>query len=94
MVSKLGPLFEPFEPFEPTLQNIKRDAEGQQLEGLTRCSSQLRLTNGSADDMLVGAEMTFDIEDDERSGRTRATNVTITKPGTGEPGGGKKGRMD
>ena len=47
-----------------------------------------QLTNGGSEDMVVGAEMTFDITEDERSGKTRATNVTLTNGGSGGGGGG------
>ena len=45
-----------------------------------------QLTNGGSEDMIVGAEMTFDIEEDPRSGKTKATNVTLQGGGGG--GGG------
>ena len=45
-----------------------------------------QLTNGGSDDMIVGTEMTFDIEEDSRSGKTKATNVTL------QGGGGSGGR--
>ena len=47
-----------------------------------------QLTNGGSDDMIVGAEMSFDIEEDPRSGKTKATNVTLSNGGSG---GGKGG---
>eukprot|EP00434_Breviolum_minutum_P017985 symbB.v1.2.015859.t1/scaffold1196.1/size132245/3 len=42
-----------------------------------------QLTNGGSEDMVVGAEMTFDITEDQRSGKTKATNVTLTNGGSG-----------
>ncbi|CAE7592796.1 unnamed protein product [Symbiodinium natans] len=36
-----------------------------------------RLTNASCKDMTVGAELTFDIEKDVRSGKTMAVNVRL-----------------
>ncbi|CAJ1355027.1 unnamed protein product [Effrenium voratum] len=50
-----------------------------------------QLTNGGSEDMVVGAEMTFDITEDPRSGKTRATNVTLTNGGSGGGGGGDYG---
>ena len=47
-----------------------------------------QLTNGGSEDMVVGAEMTFDIEEDPRSGKTKATNVTLQGGGGGGGGGG------
>ena len=47
-----------------------------------------QLTNGGSDDMIVGTEMTFDIEEDARSGKTKATNVTLSGGGSGGGGGG------
>ncbi|CAE7946319.1 cspA, partial [Symbiodinium sp. KB8] len=47
-----------------------------------------QLTNGSSDDMIVGTEMSFDIEEDARSGKTKATNVTLKDGGSGGYGGG------
>eukprot|EP00438_Fugacium_kawagutii_P005831 Skav231215 [mRNA] locus=scaffold2958:225978:226268:- [translate_table: standard] len=47
-----------------------------------------QLNNGGSDDMIVGAEMTFDITEDARSGKTKATNVTLTNGGSGGGGGG------
>mmetsp|Transcript_142709 Transcript_142709/g.201854 ORF Transcript_142709/g.201854 Transcript_142709/m.201854 type:complete len:102 (+) Transcript_142709:54-359(+) len=49
------------------------------------------LTNGGSDDMVVGAEMTFDIEEDRRSGKNRATNVTLTNGGSGRSSRDKGG---
>ena len=46
-----------------------------------------QLNNGGSEDMVVGSEMSFDIETDSRSGKTKATNVTITSPGSGGGGG-------
>ena len=57
-----------------------------------------QLTNGGSEDMVVGAEMTFDITEDERSGKTRATNVTLKDGGSGgyrdsyDEGYGSKGK--
>mmetsp|Transcript_36883 Transcript_36883/g.68735 ORF Transcript_36883/g.68735 Transcript_36883/m.68735 type:complete len:105 (+) Transcript_36883:63-377(+) len=48
-----------------------------------------QLNNGGSEDMVVGAEMTFDITEDERSGKTKATNVTLSGGGSG--GGGSYG---
>lgn len=50
-----------------------------------------QLTNGGADEMAaaVGSQMTFDIAQDERSGKTKAVNVTIQGGGGG--GGGSYG---
>ena len=50
-----------------------------------------QLTNGSSEDMVVGAEMTFDITEDPRSGKTKATNVTLANGGSGGGGGGDYG---
>ena len=47
-----------------------------------------QLNSGGSEDMVVGSEMTFDIEEDQRSGKTKAVNVTITTPGTGGGDGG------
>mmetsp|Transcript_16608 Transcript_16608/g.31394 ORF Transcript_16608/g.31394 Transcript_16608/m.31394 type:complete len:103 (-) Transcript_16608:262-570(-) len=47
-----------------------------------------QLNNGGSDDMIVGTEMTFDITEDERSGKTKATNVTLVGGGGGGGGGG------
>ena len=47
-----------------------------------------QLTNGSSDDMIVGSEMSFDIEEDARSGKTKATNVTLKGGGSGGYSGG------
>lgn len=64
------------------------------------------LTNGGSEDMVVGAEMSFDIEEDRRSGKNRATNVTLTNGGSGggdrdrdrdygrSKGSGKRDRYD
>lgn len=46
-----------------------------------------QLTNGGSEDMIEGSEMTFDIEQDERSGKTKAANVTLTSGGSGGGGG-------
>merc|ERR1719479_443062 len=47
-----------------------------------------KLTNGGVNDMIVGMEVCFDLEEDPRSGKMRATNCTITSPGIGGGGGG------
>ena len=47
-----------------------------------------QLTNGGSEDMVVGAEMSFDIEEDARSGKTKATNVTLKDGGSGGGYGG------
>ena len=46
-----------------------------------------QLTNGGSEDMVVGAEMSFDIEEDARSGKTKATNVTLKDGGSGGSSG-------
>eukprot|EP00442_Polarella_glacialis_P058109 CAMPEP_0115095034 /NCGR_PEP_ID=MMETSP0227-20121206/28744_1 /TAXON_ID=89957 /ORGANISM="Polarella glacialis, Strain CCMP 1383" /LENGTH=124 /DNA_ID=CAMNT_0002488213 /DNA_START=82 /DNA_END=456 /DNA_ORIENTATION=+ len=53
-----------------------------------------QLTSGGSEDMVEGSEMTFDIAQDERSGKTKASNVTITKAGSGGGGGGYGGGGD
>ena len=53
-----------------------------------------QLTNGGSDDMIVGAEMSFDIEEDARSGKTKATNVTLKDGGSGGGYGGGYGGYD
>ena len=50
-----------------------------------------QLTNGGSEDMVVGTEMTFDIEEDPRSGKTKATNVTLQNGGSGGGGSGGYG---
>lgn len=47
-----------------------------------------QLRNGGEPDMVVGAKFTFDVEPDEKSGKTKAVNVTLTAPGVGGGGGG------
>merc|ERR1712151_1133715 len=51
------------------------------------------LTNGGSEDMVVGMKVTFDEGYSERSGKSCASNVTITQRGTGGGGGsyGKSG---
>lgn len=51
----------------------------------------MKVNGATKEDMIVGSEMTFDIEEDERTGKTCAVNVTITTPGTGKSGGGGGG---
>mmetsp|Transcript_3728 Transcript_3728/g.6583 ORF Transcript_3728/g.6583 Transcript_3728/m.6583 type:complete len:114 (-) Transcript_3728:122-463(-) len=46
-----------------------------------------QVTNGGSEDMIEGTEMTFDIEQDQRSGKTKATNVTLGSGGGGGGGG-------
>eukprot|EP00928_Gymnodinium_smaydae_P000520 TRINITY_DN1019_c0_g2_i3.p1 TRINITY_DN1019_c0_g2~~TRINITY_DN1019_c0_g2_i3.p1 ORF type:complete len:149 (-),score=29.83 TRINITY_DN1019_c0_g2_i3:110-499(-) len=46
-----------------------------------------QLNNGGSEDMVVGSEMSFDVEQDQRSGKSKAVNVTITKTGSGGGGG-------
>lgn len=46
-----------------------------------------QLTNGSENDMVIGTKFSFDIEPDEKSGKKKAVNVTITQPGVGAPPG-------
>ena len=36
-----------------------------------------QLAHGSSDDLIVGTVMTFDIQEDARSGESKATNVTL-----------------
>ncbi|CAE8589782.1 unnamed protein product [Polarella glacialis] len=48
-----------------------------------------QLTNGGSEDMIEGSEMTFDVEVDQRSGKSKATNVTLAGGGGGGGGGGK-----
>eukprot|EP00406_Dinophysis_acuminata_P045135 CAMPEP_0179306796 /NCGR_PEP_ID=MMETSP0797-20121207/50314_1 /TAXON_ID=47934 /ORGANISM="Dinophysis acuminata, Strain DAEP01" /LENGTH=119 /DNA_ID=CAMNT_0021016467 /DNA_START=70 /DNA_END=430 /DNA_ORIENTATION=+ len=52
-----------------------------------------QLTSGSSEDLAaaVGSELTFDIAQDERSGKTKASNVTIKGGSVGGWGGGKSG---
>ncbi|CAE8712419.1 unnamed protein product [Polarella glacialis] len=47
-----------------------------------------QLNSGGSEDMVEGSKMTFDIQTDERSGKDKATNVTITEPGSGGGCGG------
>ena len=47
-----------------------------------------QLNNGGSEDMVVGVEMSFDITEDERSGKTKATNVTLMGDAAGGGGGG------
>ena len=47
-----------------------------------------QVTNGGSEDMIEGTEMTFDIETDQRSGKTKATNVTLSSGGGGGSYGG------
>merc|ERR1719331_2362910 len=61
------------------------DGEGQAFVHFSQ------LTNGGSDDMVVGCKMTFDLGIDDRSGKERAQNVTITDPGSGGGGGGYGG---
>lgn len=44
-----------------------------------------QLRNGGEPDMVVGTKFSFDVEPDEKSGKTKAVNVTITAPGSGGP---------
>lgn len=46
-----------------------------------------QLRNGGEQDMIIGTRFSFDIEADEKSGKNKATNVTITQPGTPGQGG-------
>mmetsp|Transcript_19287 Transcript_19287/g.40967 ORF Transcript_19287/g.40967 Transcript_19287/m.40967 type:complete len:94 (-) Transcript_19287:411-692(-) len=49
-----------------------------------------KLTNGGVEDMVVGSEMAFDIDLDQRSGKSKAaTNVTITKQANSGYSGGR-----
>ena len=54
-----------------------------------------QLANASFDDMIVGTVMSFDIQEDARSGKSKATNVTL-HGGYGYAGdyaiGGSRGR--
>ena len=50
-----------------------------------------QLNNGGSEDMVVGVEMSFDITEDERSGKTRASNVTLLGGAGGGGGGGDYG---
>jgi len=36
-----------------------------------------QVTNGGKEDMVVGMDLTFEIGEDSRSGRTRATDVVL-----------------
>jgi len=49
-----------------------------------------QLRNGGEPDMVIGTKFSFDVEPDEKSGKTKAVNVSITQPGAagGMPGGG------
>ena len=40
-----------------------------------------KLNNGGSEDMVVGMKVAFDLEADDRTGKMRANNVTITSPG-------------
>jgi len=56
---------------------VKRD-DGE--DDLFMHFSQLK--NGGVQDMLIGMKVSFDVEPDQRSGKSRATNVTIIVPGS------------
>lgn len=47
-----------------------------------------QLRNGGEPDMVIGTKFSFDVEPDEKSGKTKAVNVTITQAGVGGGGGG------
>ena len=47
------------------------------------------LTNGGSEDMVIGEKVTFDLGTDDRTGKTRAQNVTLVNGGSGAGGGGK-----
>ena len=47
-----------------------------------------QLNSGGSEDMVEGVTMSFDITTDDRSGKTKAANVTITSGGGGGGGGG------
>jgi len=49
-----------------------------------------QLTNGAVTDMIIGTKFSFDIEPDEKSGKSKAVNVTIVQPGM--PGQAPSGR--
>lgn len=50
-----------------------------------------QLRNGGEPDMVVGTKFSFDVEPDEKSGKSKAVNVTITQPGAGGGMGGGGG---
>ncbi|CAE7448160.1 unnamed protein product [Symbiodinium sp. CCMP2592] len=49
------------------------------------------VTNGGEGDMIPGARMSYDLEINDRNGKTKAVRVTIDAPGDPSKGGGGKG---
>ncbi len=49
------------------------------------------INNGGSEDMQVGGKVTFDVATDDRSGKTKAANVTLLDVGSGGGGGGGYG---